>query len=522
MADIVLTTFNAKYAHASMGLRCLYASLGELQAQAVLEEVICGDRPVEVVEKLLAHDPKIIGIGVYVWNAPASRELVHLLKKVAPHITVVIGGPEVSHELDRQQIVELADYVVTGEGEQAFERLAKQILAGDRPSAKVHAGGMPDLATLPLPYAHYSDQDVQHRVVYVEASRGCPFTCQFCLSSLDERVRNIPLERLFQELDTLMQRGVTQFKFIDRTFNLKPAVSNAILEFFLERYKPGLFVHFEMVPDRLPEALRSQLAKFPPGAVQLEVGVQTFNDEVAKRIGRRQDVPKLEENFRYLAQHTGVHVHADLIAGLPGESLESFARGFDRLHGLGPQEIQVGILKRLRGAPIDQHTSAHRMVYADEAPYEVLSTDVIDFQTMQRIKRFAKVWDVVGNSGQFLESRALLFAESSPFDAVMALTERAHVELGRTHAVSLDRWFALVFAFLTENKGIQPVIAGNSLHSDYVRSGRKKLKWLAAFAESHAAVGQQAHANALKSHHSVTMENHAGLPRRQARHLPIL
>ncbi len=522
MADIVLTTFNAKYAHASMGLRCLFASLGDLQPRAVIAEAICGDRPVELVERLLAHDPKIIGVGVYVWNAAASRELVQLLKKVAPHVAVIIGGPEVSHELEIQPIVQLADYVVTGEGEQAFLSLAKSILAGEKPSAKVHAGGMPNLTTLPLPYAHYDDEDVRHRVVYVEASRGCPFTCEFCLSSLDERVRNIPLERLLPELEKLMRRGVTQFKFIDRTFNLKPAVSGAILQFFLERYTPGLFVHFEMVPDRLPEALRSQLAKFPPGAVQLEVGVQTFNDEVAKRIGRRQDVPKLEDNFRYLAQHTGVHVHADLIAGLPGESLESFAEGFDRLQALGPQEIQVGILKRLRGAPIDRHTKDHGMVYAEEAPYEVLRTDVIDFSAMQRIKRFAKVWDVVGNSGQFLESRKLLWQDGSPFAAVMALAERAHRELGRTHAVSLDRWFELVFAFLTETKGIPAATAGNSLHLDYVRSGRKKLRWLAAFADSHEATAERGRTDARAPHHAVTTEKVAGLPQRQARHLPVL
>ncbi|HSI06755.1 MAG TPA: DUF4080 domain-containing protein, partial [Myxococcota bacterium] len=436
MTDIVLTTFNAKYAHASMGLRCLFASLGELRERAVIDEAICGDRAVEVAEKLLAHAPKIIGIGVYVWNAPASRELVTVLKKIAPEVKVVIGGPEVSHELDLQPIVATADYVVTGEGEEAFAKLCGSILAGEPPSAKTHAGGLPDLATLQLPYAYYDDDDVAHRVIYVEASRGCPFTCEFCLSSLDERVRNVPLERLFPELEKLMARGVDHFKFIDRTFNLKPAVSSAILRFFLERYRPGSFVHFEMVPDRLPDSLRALLAQFPPGAVQLEVGVQTFNDEVAARIGRRQDVAKLEANFRYLRESTGVHLHADLIAGLPGETLESFAAGFDRLLSLDPQEIQVGILKRLRGAPIARHTESHRMVYADEAPYEVLSTDVITFATMQRLKRFAKVWDAIGNSGHFLESRPLLWGDGSPFASVMRLADRAHTELGRTHAVS--------------------------------------------------------------------------------------
>ncbi len=517
MADIVLTTFNAKYAHASMGLRCLFASLGDLRDRAVIDEAICGDRPVEVAEKLLAHGPKIVGVGVYVWNAAASRELVTLLKKIAPDVKVVIGGPEVSHELELQPIVTAADYVVIGEGEEAFAKLCAAVLAGEAPSVKAHRGGLPDLTLLPLPYEFYDDEDVAHRVVYVEASRGCPFTCQFCLSALDERVRNVPLERLFPELEKLMARGVDHFKFIDRTFNLKPALSSAILRFFLERYRPGAFVHFEMVPDRLPEQLGALLAQFPPGAVQLEVGVQTFNDEVAARIGRRQDVAKLEANFRFLRRQTGVHLHADLIAGLPGETLESFAAGFDRLVALDPQEIQVGILKRLRGAPIAQHTESHRMVYADEAPYEVLSTDVIDFATMQRVKRFAKVWDAIGNSGQFLESRPLLWGSDSPFASIMRLADRAQAELGRTHAVSLDRWFALVFAFLTEERGVAASEAGARLHADYTRSGRKKLRWLAELATGaapRAAVVRDASVEAI---HSAT-GGMKGLPRRQTRH----
>ena len=518
MTDIVLTTFNAKYAHASMGLRCLFASLGDLKERTVIDEAICGDRPVEVAEKLLAHAPKIIGVGVYVWNAAASRELVTLLKKIAPDVTVVIGGPEVSHEVDLQPIVAAADYVVTGEGEAAFAMLCSSILAGLPPSAKTHSGGLPDLATLPLPYAYYDDEDVAHRVVYVEAYRGCPFTCEFCLSSLDERVRNVPLERLFPELERLMERGVEHFKFIDRTFNLKPAVSSSILQFFLERYRPGAFVHFEMVPDRLPDSLRTLLARFPPGAVQLEVGVQTFNDEVAARIGRRQDVAKLEANFRFLREHTGVHVHADLIAGLPGETFDSFAAGFDRLLALGPQEIQVGILKRLRGAPIARHTDSHRMIYAEEAPYEVLSTDVIDFVTMQRLKRFAKVWDAVGNSGRFLDSRELLWGSESPFAAVMRLADRAHAELGRTHAISLERWFSLIFAFLTEEKGVAPREAGIRLHADYTRSGRKKLRWLAELADGETLRHEVSRDEGFKPIQSVPLESMTGLPRRQARH----
>src|SRR5437667_1911505 len=252
---------------------------------------------------------------------------------------------------------------------------------------KVIAAELPQFNQLVLPYELYDQRDVEHRVIYVEASRGCPFKCEFCLSSLDVPVRNVPLEPFLEAMQSLLERGVRHFKVVDRTFNLSLKIGQRILQFFLERYRPGLFLHFEMIPDRLPEGLRELIRKFPSGALQFEVGIQTFNEEVAERISRRQDNFKLEENLRFLRAETGVHVHADLIVGLPGEDLASFAAGFDRLVALGPQEIQVGILKRLRGTPIVRHDRDWEMIYSPHAPYEVLRTGAIDFPTMQRLRR---------------------------------------------------------------------------------------------------------------------------------------
>ena len=166
-----------------------------------------------------------------------------------------------------------------------------------------------------LPYEFYTDEDLRHRVIYVEASRGCPFSCEFCLSSLDVPVRNVPLDTFLAAMGRLLDRGLRQFKFVDRTFNLNLEFSRSILQFFLDRYEPGMFLHFEMIPDRLPEVLRELIRQFPAGALQFEVGVQTLDDDTAKRISRRQDVKKLAENLRSLRDETGVHVHADLIAG---------------------------------------------------------------------------------------------------------------------------------------------------------------------------------------------------------------
>ena len=347
MAEIVLTTLNAKYIHAAFGLRYLLANMAELRPRTQLVEFDINQRPLDIAEVLLALNPRIIGFGVYIWNVAETTEVIAAIRRVRPQIQIILGGPEVSYETDEQQIVALADYVITGEADLKFAEVCRQLLAGQNPADNVIAAPLPEFEQLVLPYELYDERDIAHRVIYVEASRGCPFSCEFCLSSLDIPVRQASLPRLLSELQRLLDRGVKHFKFVDRTFNLNLNTSRTLLQFFLERYRSGLFFHFEMIPDRLPEPLRELIAKFPAGALQFEVGVQSFNEEVCKLISRRQDFRKLEDNFQFLRQRTGVYIHADLIAGLPGETLESFAAGFDRLIGLGPQEIQVGILKRL-------------------------------------------------------------------------------------------------------------------------------------------------------------------------------
>src|SRR6266700_7250855 len=374
MPEIVLSTLNAKYIHAAFGLRYLMANLGPLQTAACLAEFDINQRPLDIAEVLLARNPKIIGFGVYIWNVAQTAQVISILKKVRPGVTIILGGPEVSYETHTQQIVELADYVITGEADLKFAAVCQRLLSAERPTDKVIVAEPPEFSQLELPYDLYDEQDVAHRIIYVEASRGCPFTCEFCLSSLDIPVRQVPLPSLLTHLQRLLDRGVKHFKFVDRTFNLNANVSRTILEFFLERYQPGHFFHFEMVPDRLPESLREIIVKFPPGALQFEVGIQTFNEEVGGLIKRRQNYQRLEDNLHFLRRQTGVHIHADLIVGLPGESVASFAAGFDRLIGLGPQEIQVGILKRLRGTPIVRHDPEWQMAYSPHPPYEVLRT----------------------------------------------------------------------------------------------------------------------------------------------------
>jgi hypothetical protein len=334
---------------------------------------------------------------------------------------------------------------------------------------------LPELSKLELPYEYYTDRDIAHRVVYVEASRGCPFKCEFCLSSLDVPVRNVPLEAFLAAMQKLLDRGLRQFKFVDRTFNLNLNISRSILQFFLDRYTPGLFLHFEMIPDRLPEPLRHIIKQFPRGALQFEVGIQTFNEDVAELISRRQDNAKVEENLRWLREQTGVHVHADLIVGLPGEDIESFGRGFDRLVQLNPQEIQVGMLKRLRGTPIVRHDQMWEMAYSPHAPYEILRTKLIDFPTMQRLRRFARYWDLIANSGDFIETTPLIWGTGSAFDGFLRLSDWIFQTTGQTHALALSKLVELMFRYLTQERGVAVEAAARALWNDYQRGGRSDL-----------------------------------------------
>lgn len=499
---IILATLNAKYIHASLGLRYLLANMArhggdDLRACTVLREFTLQRPAHEVVEALLAEldaqaEPdaadaaglQIVGFGVYIWNVAQTTEVVRLLKTLRPSVQVVLGGPEVSYELEAQEIVRLADFVITGWGDVSFPRLCRALVHGPRPLMKVIAGEQAPLDQIALPYAEYSDADLAHRLLYVEASRGCPFKCEFCLSSLDKTAWAFDLDAFLAALQGLYLRGARNFKFVDRTFNLKIDASVRILQFFLDRLptaqaeKPGgaLFLHFEVVPDHLPERLKAMIAQFPPGVLQLEVGIQSFNVEVQQRISRRQDNDKTEANVRWLVAHSHAHLHTDLIFGLPGETLESFAAGFDRLYALGPHEIQLGILKRLRGTPIARHSATHGMTYASSAPYTVLHTGVVDADTLQRFTRFSRYWDMVANSGRFAQTLALLLngpARPSPFGAFWGFADWLWQARNATSGLSPEVLVDALFDYLVGPCGVPAPQAQLTLLADYVASGAR-------------------------------------------------
>jgi radical SAM superfamily enzyme YgiQ (UPF0313 family) len=481
MADIALVAINAAFTHASFGARYLLANLQELRAHAMLFEFTIKERTTDLVEAVLVSKPRVVGLGVYVWNVREAQAFCATLKRVAPEVTIVLGGPEVSYELSGQPFESLADIIVQGEGDVAFREVCQQVLAG-KPPPRVIRPALPDLSQLALPYSLYSDADLKNRTLYVELSRGCPFKCEFCLSSLDEKVRPFETDRILAELDLLISRGARQFKFVDRTFNLSLATCEQVLRFFLERQHLELFAHFELIPDRLPAQLQGLIAQFAPGRLQFELGIQTFDPGTSQRISRPLNEARIEANLRWLGQ-TGVHVHADLIVGLPGEDEESFARGFDRLVKLSPSEIQVGVLKRLKGTPITRHDRPYGLVWSDSPPFEILQTAQIPFSTMQRLKRFARVWDLFANRGNFQRSLPKLWSDStSPYSALRDLTEwiDGHADLG---GIALLRQVELLWSYWVEVLQRPASELGPLLAADYLSApGRFAPPFLSPFA----------------------------------------
>jgi len=445
---ILLATINAKWIHPSLALRLLKANLGPLEERCQIMEFALRQPLREKIEPILAARPRILGLSVSIWNLTATLELLGELRKSwegegGSHTRpfVVLGGPEVSFLPEDAGIFRYADCRVLGEGETAFRELCEAVFDGrEKPPVANREFGQVDVNTIKTGYGLYTDEDVRKKLVYVEASRGCPYSCEFCLSARDTKVREFPLEPFLEEMRGLILRGTRTFKFLDRSFNINTARARRVMDFFLEYLDGGhsFTVHFEMVPFRFPSELLEPITRFPPRSLRLEIGIQTLNPEVSALIGRPWDPALGLEALRLLRRKTGAIVHADLIAGLPGEDIASFAKGFDMLwEVLSPSpesratvEIQLGILKLLPGAPIARHSAAFGMRYGSSPPYEVTETAAIPAGELDRIKNFARFWELIVNRG---------LADPGPspvFDRFMSVSDSLLARFGRNWGIA--------------------------------------------------------------------------------------
>lgn len=435
-------------------------------------EFTINQRPLDIVEQIIAHSPEIVSFGVYIWNISETTDVVTLLRAVRPDIKLIVGGPEVSYEFESSPLQPLVDFCIQGPGEIALTQLCHQLRANQAPPSQIIAGVQPDLKSLVLPYRYYDDDDLKQRIVYVEASRGCPFKCEFCLSSLDKTAYPFDLDTFLAEMDRLWHRGLRSYKFVDRTFNLKVATTLKILDFFLERIDENTFLHFELIPDHLPDTLKTKIAEFPAGSLQFEIGIQSFDESTQTRISRRQNNEKSKQNLAWLRENTQAHLHTDLIFGLPGEDMNTFADGFDQLVALNPHEIQLGILKRLRGTPIIRHTDEYQMVYNPAAPYNILQSDCVSFEQLQQINRFARYWDLIANSGRFEHSLPLILSDR-PFWRFWALSNSIWQHSQQTHKIALPRLFKLLNTIVPSTLDVDAGTLEQALLADYAKSGQK-------------------------------------------------
>ena len=482
---IILTTLNSRFTHSSIGLRYLYANMQELQDDTQILEFSINDAIQSVAEKILVHNPEIIGLGVYIWNVSHISELIHIIKKISPKTTIILGGPEVTYEPFRVKLE--ADYIIKGEGDLAFYELCSSIIDVNPPKEKIIKMSIPSLKDMQLPYQYYTDDDIKNRYIYVEVSRGCPFECEFCLSSMDEKVRAFDLDAVLEEFEKLWQRGARNFKFVDRTFNLNMKTANRILDFFLAK-EPPYFAHFEVIPDHFPASIKEKIASFPHGALQLEIGIQTLNLEIANNISRQLKLDKIRDNITFLEHETEAHIHLDLIVGLPGESLESFGKNLDELVSLSSCEIQIGILKKLSGTFIDRHDIEHGMVYSDVPPYDILKNNQLTFDDIQIMKRFARFWDLTYNSGNFKRCVILLWQDGSVYKNFYAFSIWMYEQTDSTWKISLQRLGELLFTYLTELQKLSPDVVATTMLEDMMKlKGRAIPSYLKPYSKEFVA-----------------------------------
>jgi anaerobic magnesium-protoporphyrin IX monomethyl ester cyclase len=407
----VVATLNAKYIHTCLALRCLKA-YAEPDFPIEMVEYTIKDPTMNIVSDLYARKPDVIGFSCYIWNIEETIKVVDLLKKVMPHTKIVLGGPEVSYDVkDWLTTLTNVDFIVVGEGEETFKQLLEEmsttekyhmvfglayrknkevIITAPRPKLK--------LDDVPTPYRFPEDLDgLTKRVTYFETSRGCPYSCQFCLSSVEVGVRYIDIERVKADLLFLIENEAKLIKFVDRTFNIRRDYALEIFRFLIDNHQDCVF-QFEITADIMrPEVLSFLNEHAPAGIFRFEIGVQSTNDATNELVMRRQNFEKLKRTVTMVKEGGKIDQHLDLIAGLPEEDYQSFRNTFNDVFEMRPEELQLGFLKMLRGTGLRIRAEDHDYVYMDHSPYEILKNNVLSFDEIIRIKRVEDVLEKYWN-----------------------------------------------------------------------------------------------------------------------------
>lgn len=491
--NVVLSTLNSKFIHSSLALRYLKA-YGEAHGQAydIVEYTI--NMPVlHILSDITEHDIDVLGFACYIWNVEMTLHVVDMVKAVRPDIKIVLGGPEVSFTAD--ELLERCpniDYIVQGEGEEAFHALVTALQLGNDgldpviPGVRGRRDGsilgsaeaveVRDLSTIPFPYTEEDMDDLEHKIIYYESSRGCPFSCQYCLSGNKNTVRFFPQERTLKELQWFIDHGVKQVKFVDRTFNCAPHHHRPLMEFMRDSDTDMNF-HLEMEPELMTEWETNILCETPPGRIQIEVGVQSTHKKTLDAINRYNDWPYIQKSIRPIIQAGRTHVHMDLIVGLPHEDFNQFGQSFNDLFSLQPHALQIGFLKLLKGSGV-RRMREYKYVADPLAPYEVLSTHVLPYDDVRFLKYLEDVFERFYNSERFRTTfgyigQQLIHGETDAFTYFCDMT-RSWLKNGN-HKVNLKDIDQIEFLYhFFRTKG--DTIAAELLQYDTLVSYRGKVR----------------------------------------------
>jgi radical SAM superfamily enzyme YgiQ (UPF0313 family) len=430
--NIVLSTLNAKYIHTSLALRYLKAYSGK-EFDIEIAEYTIKDPAMNIVSDLYNRKPDVVGFSCYIWNIEETITVIDMLKKVKPDVKIVLGGPEVSYDTKYwMERLPQVDFIVVGEGEETFHHLLTELrgeqkfhfvlgLAYRKGNEIVINPPRPKLDLNCIPSPHRFKEDLPHlpnRVVYFETSRGCPFSCQFCLSSIEVGVRYFDIERTKEDLLYLIRNGAKLIKFVDRTFNIKRDYAMEIFRFLIDHHQ-GCVFQFEITADIMrPEVLDFLAENAPPGIFRFEIGVQSTNDPTNEAVKRRQNFAKLSRTVTKIKESGKIAQHLDLIAGLPLEDYNTFKKTFNDVFALRPEELQLGFLKMLRGTGMRLNADKFNYVYMERAPYEILGNDVLPFSDIVRIKRVEDVLEKYWNAHRMDHTLEYLVRHEfpSPFD----------------------------------------------------------------------------------------------------------
>lgn len=489
--NIVVSTLNAKYIHTSLSIRYLKAFAAP-EFDVTLAEYTIKDPAMNIVTDLYRKKPDIIGFSCYIWNIEETIKVIKMLKKINPDLVIILGGPEVTYDVHEwlERIPEV-DYIVVGEGEETFKDLltairdneSKDDISGvafrkeDRLKINPQRNKL-NLKDLPSPFRF--EEDLEHlskRVTYIETSRGCPFNCQFCLSSIEVGVRYFDREKVKDDIRFLMDHGAKTIKFVDRTFNISRSYAMEMFQFLIDEHRPGTVFQFEITADIMrPEVIDFLNKNAPAGLFRFEIGVQSTNDLTNELVKRKQNFAKLQRTVMMVKEGGKIDQHLDLIAGLPEENYQSFRKTFNDVFEMRPEELQLGFLKMLRGTGVRISAAQHDYIYMDHSPYEILGNNVLSFEDITRIKQVEDVLEKYWNDHRMNETVEFLVTHSfeTPFDFFQDFgtywDERGWSRIGH----QLEDLFKRLYEFLQATNQHQLPILEAIMKYDYLRNQKYK------------------------------------------------